>query len=99
MKKDKFTNSGPVFSGPVYLLNHRPESRVIQRMGFLRTIPTFAISVQLDQEDLMWLKVASGKSAASWGPGEGVLILEVWDVGALDPLWMWGRSGLKNGGA
>ena len=71
MKKDKFTNSGPVFSGPVYLLNHRPESRVIQRMGFLRTIPTFAISVQLDQEDLMWLKVASGKSAASWDPGEG----------------------------
>ena len=71
MKKDKFTNSGPVFSGPVYLLNHRPESGVIQRMGFLRTIPTFAISVQLDQEDLMWLKVASGKSAASWGPGEG----------------------------
>ena len=23
-----------------------------------------------------------------WGAGEGVLMLEVWDVGALDPLWM-----------
>ena len=53
MKKDKFTNSGLVFSGPVYSLSHRPENGVIQRMGFVRTIPTFAISVQSDQGDLI----------------------------------------------
>ena len=43
---------------------------IIQRVGFLRTISTPAISVQHDQGVLVWLKVVSGKSAASWGSEE-----------------------------